>query len=220
MLLRGMAFAGALLLSAPAWALSMTFNIEDLVTDTDTSATYAGTGFTGVYENEYNRLFGIENDGGFFSRTIIQVDISSLAGSTITSATLSFVLLDGDDGTKPARINSFDADGVIEFFNSTPASLGEVTFNSVKPGTNNVDVTSLVSDRVGNQWLGLFVEGDNAPVDYQWTYTSADDGRTRDSALVRLTVEYENGEDVPAPATLTLLGAGLLGFGVWRRRRA
>ena len=54
----------------------------------DTTATYTGSGFVGMYPDfpAFAHLMGLEYYSGVFSQTALQVDISALIGKTVLSA--------------------------------------------------------------------------------------------------------------------------------------
>jgi hypothetical protein len=176
-------------------------------------------------------LFGLENYGNGFvsSETELQVNISALAGATITSATLSYTLLNGGDGLTPlssqqVEVTSYTSHGTLGFNATPPSNLGTTVFTSTELSRNSVDVTSLVQGSVNGGsgytgWLGLFLTPLGPGYNPQYTYTS---GYGDNSADVQLTVNYTPATSaVPEPATVTLLGIGAvcaLGY-TWRRRK-
>jgi hypothetical protein len=221
-------------MGGPASASSITYTITDIGTfggyeDTNTSDTFSGTGFLGLYTSAaiggsggFGHLLGLENYGYLYSETALEVGIGALAGATITSATLSYDILDGDGGPATIQATSFSANGTLAYSIAPPSNLGTTTFiSNQNPSSNSVDVTSLLQSQVtaGAPWFGLYL----SPVgsSNQWTYTYSGFGANADSASVRLTVDYTGG-NVPEPATITLLASGLFavgGFGFYRRHR-
>ena len=202
-----------------AKATTVTYDILDITdfanyTSLDTSETWTGDGFVGMYDDSFAHLFGIEVAD--FSRTALNVDVSSLFGATISSATLEFVLDWNSGTTQNVTLTSFDANGTLGHFWNTPTNEGTQVYSVSAVGPNALDVTSLLQDRVSANegWFGLHLQGSTA---YQYTYTYDNYGEDSDSAQVRLVVEYDMAP-VPEPATLSLLGMGLLGL-IARSRR-
>lgn len=204
----------------PLWgasAATANFDIQSLYNNPSTTAVYGGTGFVGVYggsyTSQYGALLGLEYD---FSSTLLQVDISSLAGATINSAQLSFDLVNGTTGSFTTEVTRFTADGTIEYSFGSPDDLGSATFATSGLASNAFDVTSLLSGAVGDgsDWFGLHLA--NVTSGYYFTYSSA--GSNPDAARVRLTVDYT--APVPVPAAGGLLAMALGTAWLARRRTA
>jgi len=218
--------AAALTAALATHAASISYVITDIGTFEpysvdNTGQSFSGTGFVGLYETARNgadqfvHLFGVEQND--YSRTALQVDISALAGATITSAYLSFDLIDGGAGPQDVTLTSFTADGTLEWLWTPPDVLGTLV-RSVVDSPNSLDVTSLLQERVSNgaNWFGLHLQGST---EYMWTYTSAGEDGNPDSANVRLNVEFANVPEATPGSVLGLAGITIGGLAVLRRRR-
>jgi hypothetical protein len=197
-------------LTAASRALAVSYALTDIgtfagYTDSNTSDTFTGNGFVGIYTTNgggptgFAHLFGLEDYGVPFSETELQVDISGLAGDTISSAVLSYVIADGDGGSTTITATSFtDTTGALGFNDSSPNDLGSATFTSNQAiSSNSVNVTALLQSAINadSNFFALFLAPDVGS--NQWTYTPS--GYGDDSADVRLTV---NTNAVPLPGTV------------------
>jgi hypothetical protein len=178
------------------------------------SDTFAGNGYVGMYRSSFGGLWGLE--GSDFSRSALQVNVSALSGFTITSAFLTFNLLEGSAGSQNITVTRFSADGVLEHAFEPTDSLFQQTFTS-RAGANSLDVTSFLTGELSEgspSWLGLHLKGTNL---YQWAYANPIDNPDR--ADVTLTVEYsQTTSAVPEPGNV-LTVAGLLAAGMSFRSR-
>lgn len=213
----------ALALAPVAKAASVSIPILDIGTFESYTApsnyeTSNSTGFFGMYESELAHLLGLEQEN--FSRTVAQADIGFLNGATISSATLSFYLLDGSSAPQDIQLTGFDSGGTLAHTWEAPgANIGQGYFSVTGQGPNVLDLTVLVqmAADANIDWLGLHLQGTSA---YEWTYTGT--GGAADNAQVRLNIEYEGGESQPVPEVqtyATLAGAGLIAGQALRRRK-
>jgi|SRR5579859_2064756 len=222
---RQVVFSMALFVAAVSARANNVYSIQDLGTyagyeDTTLSDTFAGTGFVGIYSTAgqgpsgaFGHLFGLENYNGAYSESELEVNISGL--SDVSSAILSYNLLNGSAGSQSVTVTSFSANGSLGFNQTPPSNLGTTTFTSTGLSANSVDVTTLLQNAIAaNQtWFGLYLTP-NGPNDSQWTYTWSADNANPNSASVQLTVTT-----VPEPSTfaLAIVPAALALIGIRRR---
>jgi len=202
----------------PARASSTTYTIKDVGTfgglqDFTLSDTYGGTGFVGIFPTNSTDLgslgpsfvhaFGLENYNGVYSETEMQVDISGLSGATVTSAILTYNLLNGTPGSQGVTATSFTTTGLLGYSQTPPNNLGSTTFTSAGHSLNSVDVTTLLQNAViaDQNWFGLFLTPNGPGHNFQYTYTTPLWSANADSADVRLTVIYA----IPEPSSFMCL---------------
>jgi len=149
----------------------------------------------------------------------MESSLAGLAGTTITSATLSFNITDGDTGSETVDVTSFSANGVLGYNASPPNDLGS-ELGTATSGMNSIDVTTLVANAVGagQSYVGLFLTPQGPALSSLWTYSEG--GTGDNSAAVTLTLDY-NPAGAAAPdgaSSLLLFGLGLAGLGLMARR--
>jgi len=215
----------------PAHAAEFRFELPDLATFTTASTPerlrFTGSGYVGMSNDVWSGAgpswaHVLTFEPAEFGRTLMQVDLSSLAGEKVVSATLSFLVLGGQEapGANDVSVHGFNArDGVMRLRWDAPlASFGEVTGRVERSETvrQEIDITSLVDFSVhrGQRWLGLHLQS----LGEHYVYTSTHDYPdilSPDRAQVRLDIVTA---PVPEPGTWALLATGL-GFVGWIARR-
>ena len=215
-----LAFASAAL-SAHAGTIS--YSLRDLFVSNGAygpaaGLSYSGTGFVGQYARN---LAGFDAFGHLFglvpreSTTNAQVNLSALAGRTIASATLSYILKTNQDQGSIVTVTGYASSGSLSYLSAAPtANLGTATGTAL--AASSIDVTALVASALAAQsgYLGLYLEGSRG---YNLTYTDDGSGFNPDAAQVRLTVTYA---DVPpaVPGPMAALPFALMALK--RRKRA
>jgi hypothetical protein len=209
-------------LVSSASAATIEFEIENLSNSSDpTSAVFADQGYVGMYSSAYAGIFATEVN---FSTTLLQVDVSSLAGFDITSAQLSFSYTNGSSGPGGIDVTRVSTGGILSH-QFAPGLPLETLNASVTGGTSNsVDVTNLLQAAIddGDNWFGLHLANNGSGASYMWS--SANRSGTADAAQVRLFVDYSFPigaviAPVPLPAGLPLMAAGICIFSATARRR-
>src|SRR5439155_8871252 len=147
--------ACVLFIPRPVAANSVTYSITDIggfapYSVANSGQTFAGTGFVGEYgpgqvdaAGSFAHLFGLEQS--FFSASNLQVDISALAGQTINSASLQFLVLDGSFSPQNVSFSSYNTTGTLSY-QWAPVPLG-VANAIVSGGFNSGGVTGPLQQR-------------------------------------------------------------------------
>jgi hypothetical protein len=204
------AISGIIVAVAPANAASITYNLPYIGPPADPTPPFVGNGFATAFSpGTFYPGLAMDNAHSFF-----QVDISGLAGKTITNATLSFNI-GGGATNQPILFTSFESNGALSLYYSPPNTLASQVFivdGSTQLRPNSADVTSLLVPRVnsGAQYFALHFSPVNNIGNLYNSVTLL--GQEN----LQMTVTYEVAS-VPEPATLSLLGIGLAGLIGYRR---
>ena len=229
----GATLAAVLTLASPqAQAANLHYALADLGgfdswLSEDRSLTFEGTGFIGLSNDIWSgrgpafvHTFSLEP--AQFGRTLMQLDLSDLAGARIVSATLSFRLLDGQEAPGKAKIavTGFDTGGRLGLQWDAPTHSLDAVFGDVTNATfdsQSIDISSLVRQGAQRGWNSLGLHLQNLGDDYLYTSThDYPDMLLPDRAQVRIDVVTAA---VPEPGTMVLSLAGGLMLWGYRRRR-
>ncbi len=110
-----------------------------------------------------------------------------------------------------------------EVYANTPADAFGISY-----GTHGITFASNTPMQYYNFTTSDTTPGGYVPVTFTFTATSSNldlyfgflDGSGSPIYIDNVSVSYDDGESVPEPVSLALLGAGVLGLGLIRRRRA
>ncbi len=156
---------------------------------------------------------------------LLEFDLSSVAGLNVTGATLSLYHRSngGNGATFDLFRNTSAWDESTVTWDTAPAydSLASSSL-SIADGSIGVwrdwDVTALVQG-----WLigaydnyGMTLSRIDQPNSYIYFFSS---DYIDTSYAPKLTIDYDLGVVVPEPSTYLLLGSGIAGLALWRRRR-
>ena len=141
--------------ATPAHAAVITYNLPYIGPPVNPGPTFSGDGFvTAFSDGSFVNAFSMDNAHSYF-----QVDISALAGTTITNASLNFNI-GGGAMNEPVTFTSFESNGLLGSHFTPPNTLATQVFTvdgSVNFVPNSLDVTALLTPRVtgGNQFFAL-----------------------------------------------------------------
>lgn len=154
------------------------------------------------------------------------IDISGkLLNTTDLGATTSLNYIDGSSRVGAGSTGDFS---IIPF--NTPATMNNFTFNpfagshtvwSVVPGGFNftlqtVTIVTQIATFLNLEGIGVMNGTGFAPTPYLWSFTA-----TKSGSGVGAVVSFTENDvaTVPEPTSMLLLGSGLLGLGLWGRKR-
>ena len=192
---------GMLLVFVPsANATLITLNPTDFATGEDSGPQ------DGVYDAFVPFNTGSVNNNGFTSlTTAMEFSLAAIpAGATINSATLS-TFISNFEGARTLQMNGYAGDGSVQLADLSIESL-VATFNiGPSPTPLIADTTSLVANILtGNgQFAGFNVQED-PPNGLNFTVMFLEHPQTS------LAIDYTAPVTVPEPASLTLIGVGLV----------
>lgn len=192
------------------------------------ASSYYGTGYIGMHQNTTNGFwpgFIYEaSSTASFSRSVLQVDITQFLGADISSAELSYNILNGtlaNPSSAPLElvVTSFTASGNLGHMWSPVDNLGFKTFTlaptGVRPDRVTIDITELLVERTlaGGSWLGLHFQNTVNPTSYTGHWTPNVSG---DQVNMELSVSTAT---VPEPTSAVVFGLGALCMVGFRRRK-
>jgi len=171
----------------------------------------------GIYDAFAPFNLGSVNNNGFISfTTAMEFSLGAIpAGSTVNSATLT-TFINNSEGARDLQINGYAGDGSVQLADFAIESL-VANFN-IGPGFSPliVDTTSLVTSILAaNGQFGGFNVQEDPPNVLNFLVMSLE------QPLTSLAIDYTAPVAVPEPASLTLIGVGLVTTGAcrWRQRR-